>query len=195
MRGFCPHIGLRITIDVHIARLHIFTVLHRRSYIVTTRKLEQPNNMSHPHRTFQLCEFSTLFGRDAHYFLFIQRESNSEALAHFEANVRHAVSTRHAKFFPRVYTETDLTNIQASCLDILGCFVGTNDYVSYLAVVGKIEIQPLGEMRDEWKEEHEWFEKTFEDTKAPNWARGLGVESNQVIDLETDNYEPLGPLK
>jgi hypothetical protein len=126
-----------------------------------------------------------LFGGDAHHILFIQRESNSEALSNFENNLGQAISERQAQFFPRVYTETDLTNIQSSCLDILGCFSATNDVVSFLAVVGKVEIQPRGEERNEAK----WFQETFEDSKFPEWALGLGVESDQVVDLETEKFK------
>jgi hypothetical protein len=137
-----------------------------------------------PQRTFKLYDFSAAFGRDAHHVVFIQRESNSEALAIFEENLHEEVAQREVRWFSRVYTKTDLENIQTSCQDILEVFSATNDVVEFTVVLGKIEVQscvPGGESH--------WFWDTFKDYKDPNWALGFNVNSEDIIDLRTEAFK------
>ena len=155
-----------------------------RSHMTYQRRRQ--HSTSPPQRTFQLCDFYYLFGQDAHYSVFIQRESNSIALENLERNLHHeSAKPSTARFLPRVYTEADIANIQASCLDILSSFGGTCDLVSYLAVTGKIHIKPCDPNMTA-EEVAEWFEKRFSCRKYPDWRR-LG---GKVFDLEAERYEP-----
>ena len=136
-----------------------------------TYQRQRQHSTSPPQRTFQLCIFYHLFGQDAHYCVFIQREPNTIALANLERNLHHESADGFtALFLPRVYTEADIANIQASCLDILHSFRGTADLVSYLVITGKIHVEPCApDMTAE--EVAEWFEKRFSCTKYPDWRR------------------------
>ncbi|CAH0049118.1 unnamed protein product [Clonostachys solani] len=137
-----------------------------------------------PQRTFKLFEFHHAFGCDAHHFIFIQRESNSEALATFEENLGADIGQGHGMIqsFSRIFTETDLKNIQSSCLEILAGFSATSGHVTYRAILGKIEVKSCGD-----KDGDVWFDDTFTD-KYPHWDTGFNIDSSQVIDLEEDTF-------
>jgi hypothetical protein len=151
----------------------------------STFGMRKQHTSSLSRRTFQLCEFHCLFGADAHHFLFIQRDSNEAALAHLKQNLSNAFSAGQARIYPRIYTEDDLMNLQTSCLDILECFIGTNDVIGYYVITGKIYVEPRAAAMAA-EDEHEWFEEVFTCAKYPEWNRLGGI----VIDLEKDRYEP-----
>ncbi|KAK6538130.1 hypothetical protein TWF694_011012 [Orbilia ellipsospora] len=168
---------------------------------VTKTPSPQPTakaNTISPLRTFQLCELSTLFGRDSHYLLFIQREGNAQAIDNFKSNLSESISHHEVKFFPRVYTDRDIVNFQESCLDIFGAFDCTNDCVGILAILGTIKVEPLVDVDDSetennklWDVQAKWFYEVFDDAKFPEWASGFSVEGDQVIDLQEDEFVPL----
>ena len=87
-------------------------------------------------RTFKLYEFNGAFGRDAHPFVFVQLESNAAPFHVFESALHRREDGREPiTWSARVYTDTDLGNIQESCLEILRGFEGTNDAVEFVAVL------------------------------------------------------------
>ena len=137
-----------------------------------------------PHQTFQLCEFNNLFGADAHYFLFIQRESNSTSLTNLQQNLRHASSTGEARLHPRIFTEDDLANIQTSCMEILSGLSFGSDIVGFYVVTGRIHVgfHPSDSVRGE----RGWFEKVFSCSKFPEW----GALAGKMVDLEKEVYKP-----
>ncbi|KAF3926334.1 hypothetical protein AA313_de0201733 [Arthrobotrys entomopaga] len=153
-----------------------------------------------PVRTFQLCELSTLFGSDAHYLLFIQRENNTQAIDNFQSNLSESISHHEVRFFPRIYTDRDIVNFQESCLDIFGAFNCTNDCVGIFAILGTIKVEPVFDVDHDdsetnknklWNLQAKWFNEAFDDAKFPGWAKGFGVQDDQVIDLESDEFVPL----
>ncbi|CAI6092094.1 unnamed protein product [Clonostachys chloroleuca] len=150
---------------------------HKVSPENDTLESTQPHHQ--PQRTFKLFEFNYAFGCDAHHFIFIQRESNSEALATFEENLGVDMDCGAIQVYSRIFTETDLKNIQASCLEILAAFSATSDYVTYRAILGKIEVESC--------DDSEWFDETFS-AKYPYWDKGFNIDSSQVIDLEKDIF-------
>ncbi|KAK7225603.1 hypothetical protein V2G26_013606 [Clonostachys chloroleuca] len=137
-----------------------------------------------PQRTFKLYEFHHAFGCDAHHFIFIQHEPNSEALATFEENLVAEIGEGRGFIqpFSRVFTETDLKNIQASCLEILAGFAFTCDHVTYKVILGPIEVRSCGDT-----DGYIWFDETFTD-KYPHWDTGFNIDSSQIIDLEKDMF-------
>ncbi|VUC38095.1 unnamed protein product [Clonostachys rosea] len=149
---------------------------------LSAARSSQPHRQ--PQRTFKLFEFNRAFGCDAHHFIFIQRESNLEALAAFEDNLGDNIGKGRGTVrpFSRLFTETDLKNIQSSCLEILAGFSGTSDHVTYQAILGEIEVK-----RCDDREGHIWFDDTFTD-KDPHWSTGFNIGSSQVIDLEIDTF-------
>jgi hypothetical protein len=151
----------------------------------TTCQTRSQHKTSLPLRTFQLCEFHCLFGADAHHFLFIQRDSNENALANLKQNLYNAFSDGEVRIHPRIYTGDDLANLQASCLDILECFSNTNDVVGYYVITGKIQVEPRASYTAA-EDECEWFERAFSCAKYPEWGR-LG---GKIIDLEKERHEP-----
>ncbi|CAH0016509.1 unnamed protein product [Clonostachys rhizophaga] len=139
----------------------------------------QPHHQ--PQRTFMLFEVNNAFGRDAHHFLFIQRESNLEDLAYFGENLCLDIDRAHGtvEAFERIFTETDLKNIQASCLEILAGLSAINGCVTYEAILGKIEVTASdGDI---------WFYDTFDD-ECPQWETAFNIDSSQIIDLEEDTF-------
>ncbi|CAG9972242.1 unnamed protein product [Clonostachys byssicola] len=151
-------------------------------YFVDILESTQPHRQ--PRRTFKLYEFHHAFGCDAHHFIFIEREPNSEALATFEENLGANIGVGHDYIHPfsRIFTETDLKNIQASCLEILAGFEFTADHVTYRVILGPIEVKSCGE-----EEGHIWFDETFTD-KYPHWDTGFNIDSSQILDLEKDMF-------
>ncbi|KAH8807881.1 hypothetical protein F5884DRAFT_348579 [Xylogone sp. PMI_703] len=132
-------------------------------------------------KTFQLWQFFHLFGLDMHHLVFIQRESNEDALTNLRRNLRESIKARDVTRYSRIYTEDDIINIQKSSLDVLQLFKHTNDSVEFWVASGSIKV----ELRDEAQDESEWFEGVFESTKFPRWKK-LG---GHVIDMEEENYE------
>ncbi|VUC38096.1 unnamed protein product [Clonostachys rosea] len=131
-------------------------------------------------RTFKLFEFHQPFeGPDEHHFVFIQRESNTEALTTLKRNLRKEMREDGSmRSFSRVFTETDIKSIQTSSLEILSGFRGSNDRVTYSIILGKIAVQPRGSAT-----EAKWYFKTFD---GGDWKKGFKLKSGQVLDLETD---------
>lgn len=137
-----------------------------------------------PQRTFKLYEFSCAFGSDMHHFVFIQRESNSQAFANFEEHLRGYAAAREFRGYPRVYTATDMENIQTSCLDLLEALSNSNDSVSFQVVLGKIEVPPC-----ETTGAHSaWIEDSGLASKDPSWAQVFQVPAEQVIDLQGETF-------
>lgn len=141
------------------------------------------STVSPPQRTFKLYEFNYAYGRDAHHLVFIQREENSEALANFEEHCLYELEDRAFRQYPRVYTVTDLENIQNSCLDLLDALSHGNDSVSFKVVLGKIEVRPRDSGIDT-----PWYEEVEFDCKDPDWGDGFHVPYDQVADLQSGGF-------
>lgn len=141
-------------------------------------------NLPPQQRTFKLYEFSCAFGSDMHHFVFIQRESNSEAFTSFEQHLRDYAAAREFRGYPRVYTDTDMQNIQTSCLDLLEALSHGNDCVSFRVVLGRIEVPPCDTTRDE----SPWLEDSGLASKDPDWADVFEIPGEQVIDLQEDTF-------
>ncbi|KAL7946960.1 hypothetical protein V8C42DRAFT_319275 [Trichoderma barbatum] len=144
----------------------------------------QPPKMSQP--TFQLWEFTLLYGSDMHYLVLIQTTNNSTTLTTLKQNLRHAISSRSVVIHPRIYTKQDIVNIQTSAIDVLRRFESTNDCVDVVVASGLLDVKLNDANPTSSREEAEWFESVFESVKFPKWEN-LGGRAVSMFDGE---YQP-----